>query len=172
MGAPALFDDLMRATVVPALRELGFRGSGQSFSLPDAVRWELLGFQRHRLNHPGSAMFTVNLLCVERADWSAAREAAPSLPASPSASVSWGPGRHERVGFLLDPAHDHWWELRTQDDREVVGQQVVEVLRELAVPWLVAGDDGAGRPPRGRVPAVGESWTCPLPGCPMNRFAP
>ncbi|RPE41173.1 uncharacterized protein DUF4304 [Streptomyces sp. Ag109_O5-1] len=50
---------MMRTQIAPALRALGFKGSGQIFELPHPASWALLGFQKSAYNTARHVEFTV-----------------------------------------------------------------------------------------------------------------
>ena len=66
--APAAFKRVLREVVGPALRELGLRGSGQTFLLPDSDHWAQVGFQKSWRGTADIVTFTINLK-VTRKDW-------------------------------------------------------------------------------------------------------
>jgi hypothetical protein len=43
-----VYADMLRTEIAPRLRVLGFKGSGNSYVLPDDDRWLLVGFQKNR----------------------------------------------------------------------------------------------------------------------------
>src|SRR5439155_1336209 len=46
MTAQEAFTMMVKDEIAPALRELGFKGSGQRFTLPSETHWALLGLQK------------------------------------------------------------------------------------------------------------------------------
>jgi Domain of unknown function (DUF4304) len=44
--AQEAFTMMVKEQIAPALRELGFKGSGQRFTLPDDEHWALIGLQK------------------------------------------------------------------------------------------------------------------------------
>src|SRR6266508_1633339 len=58
------FKQMLRDHVAPALREMGFRGSGQNFSLRSDSHWALLDFQKSQWSSEDKIAFTVNLPVV------------------------------------------------------------------------------------------------------------
>ena len=138
---------LIRDVVAPALRELGFRGSGQRFVLPDPERWLVVGVQRNRWNDASSLRFTVNLTAVGKQVWSEARVAATWLPAEPAANATYPIGRTTRVGALLPNPHDLWWELTPGVDGAAIAAEVVDAIRTVGLPWL-RGQAGVGEATR------------------------
>jgi hypothetical protein len=55
---------MIREHVAPALREMGFKGSGQNYSLPSETHWVSLWFQKSAYSDALRIRFTVHLLVV------------------------------------------------------------------------------------------------------------
>lgn len=139
LPATALLGHVLRHLVGPRLRELGLRGTTQHWTLPNPARdYALLAFQRSRWNDSTEAQFTVNLRVTRRAQWQAAVAGSPWLGPRPSATAEGGPGWDSRLGMLLDPAVDRWWTLRSAADAPGVVDDVVHLVREVALPHLRA----------------------------------
>jgi hypothetical protein len=163
MSAQTLFDEMLRVQLAPALRELGFRGSGKTFNLPnEAGDHALFGFQKDRWNTAQACRFTASLAFHLRADWERARVADGWLPAKPTLQHVTPDSWQVRVGFLLDPPHDHWWTVRAEEDILAVSDHVVAVVMDVVVPQLQTRLGGA-RPPA--LPIGGWSPDCPWPYC-------
>jgi hypothetical protein len=132
----------LRERIAPSLRELGLRGSGNAFALPDDQFWALVGFQADwRSAREGTVRFTVNLTVADKAAWARAREQKLYYPQAPSANSSGGmpPAEVIRIGHLIpvsDLQWDRWWAIgrRTPPDR--VAQEVVAAVRDHGIPWL------------------------------------
>lgn len=73
--AQETYQAMVREHIAPRLRELGFRGSGSLYSLPDGDAWRLLGFQRSVSSDRQRVRFTVNFTLADKAAW---RGALPS----------------------------------------------------------------------------------------------
>lgn len=160
--ATALLAAMLRTSVAPALRELGFRGSGLAYRLTNARGDHgLLGIQKSVASSRTAALVTVNLAYFARADWDAAHTAG-SVAAKPTASARWIPsGWQERIGFLVDEPHDHWLSVRVPADVPVVTAHLVELVRDLALPQLTARLEGAAPPPLPAAPAGDRPRVCP-----------
>src|SRR5947209_7169681 len=65
-SAQETFKRMMREQVAPQLRALGFKGSGQRFTLPSDSHWALLGFQRSAWGDSRKGKFTINLTVVSK----------------------------------------------------------------------------------------------------------
>src|SRR5215203_3046681 len=82
--AQAVFKTMLRDQVAPRLRELGFEGSRQNFSLPSETHYALLAFQKSDFSDKSAVRFTVNLTVVGREDWEqGSRRAWPDQPLRP-----------------------------------------------------------------------------------------
>lgn len=101
---------MLRDHVAPALREMGFRGSGQNFSLPSDSHWALLGFQKSQWSSEDKIAFTVNMTVVARDEWVAILAEYPELGERPGANWSpapifarvWQSGYwHSRIGMVM-----------------------------------------------------------------------
>jgi len=114
---------------------LGFKGSGRNFVLPDERDWAMLGFQSSTASSAEWVKFTVNLLVVGKHAWEEAREHHPHLPPRPSPNTI-GPHRYvQRIGHLTHGG-DHWWTMYGSQDPEPLTAEILEVLRDVAVPKL------------------------------------
>lgn len=117
--AQDLYQTMIRDTVAPRLRVLGWKGSGQRFELPDPTAWVQLGFQKSRHNSATSLNFTINVSVIGRRAWEAYREERPELPARPNPAMHYG--RHFspiRIGHLLAAQQDTWWHISADQPRD------------------------------------------------------
>ena len=96
--------------LAPALRAMGFRGSGQVFTLPDEDCWALLGVQKSTSSSSDRLKFTINLSVANRHLWNELREWQHYwLGVRPSANVG-SPGQTmQRIGAVLPEPEDKWW---------------------------------------------------------------
>ena len=133
------FAAMLKERVAPALREMGFTGSGQRYHLPVPGHYALLGFQKMRFGTRHDVMFTINLLACGHSDWTALVERNPHYGPNPILGAHYGePVWSERIGFLMPEPHDHWWHVLDDTDTEALGDEVIAVLREYGVPALLA----------------------------------
>jgi Domain of unknown function (DUF4304) len=138
-SAPDRFGDLLRARLAPALRELGFVGSGSTYRLPIPESFALLGFQRSRYNDRSSVSFTLNLAAGSTATWEVARRDYPFLPKQPSTTPRYPGGLwHARLGMLLPEPRDVWWTVDRDTDLDALAAEVVTMVRDHAMPALRA----------------------------------
>ncbi|MGD9955239.1 MAG: DUF4304 domain-containing protein [Candidatus Nanopelagicales bacterium] len=128
----------MKEYLSPALRDLGFRGSGGRYSLPiETPVWALLGLQKSTYSDKAEVRFTVNLLVVSRESWTVARQAKSHLPEKPSAGVIYGSGvAQTRLGPLHPDGADKWWRVMAGSLPTAVAEDVIQDVSTLAMPWL------------------------------------
>jgi hypothetical protein len=144
--AQETFRRMMREQNAPQLRALGFKGSGQRFSLPTETHWALLGFQRSAWGDSNEGRFTINLTVVSKDDWEVSRADRPHRASTPQANALEGvPAWEDRIGMLMPDRLDRWWEVRAGQPTEQVAAEVVSAVREHALPETrrqIAGSPG------------------------------
>ena len=128
---------LVRDLLAPALRDLGFRGSGRTFVLTDDHSWAVLGIQRSTSNRGGSVVFTVNLTVARKDEWERGGERWPFLGARPSGNSRYPVGTFARLGSLMPNHTDHWWTMGTMPPQQL-SAEVVQAIRLYGIPWLRA----------------------------------
>lgn len=132
-----LFRTMMREQVGPELRRMGFKGSGQSFSIPSDRHWVVLGFQKSRTSSSDSVGFTVNVTVASKSAWAEARSDVSYLPVRPSANTRYGPPAwQERIGRLLPDRQDRWWTLTRNSSTTPMAADVVRAIRDYAMPAI------------------------------------
>ena len=130
------FKLLLRDRIAPALRDLGFKGSGQTYALTNDACWALLGFQRSTASDARELRFTINLSFVSKVAWESARVQRTFLPARPLANVVYGEqSRWERIGSLLPQCMDKWWRV-TATPAPSIAAEVVDPVRDFGLPWM------------------------------------
>jgi hypothetical protein len=133
------YTTLIRDHISPALRQLGLKGSGGTYVLPDATHWAIIGFQRSIFGDRHEQKFTINLTVVGREEWVAARSTKPYLPERPSPGTfygNWVWGR--RIGELMPSAQDHWWWFTPGTDLDSLTTEVIAMIREYGLPAMRA----------------------------------
>jgi uncharacterized protein DUF4304 len=135
--AQETFATMIRSEIAPALRSIGFRGSGSHYVRPDDDWWLLVGFQKSRHSDSHQVHFTVNVAALEKRSWSAAHETDPWLPETPSPNTNYPVGEWIRIGNLLPTRHDRWWAVTAGRSTTAIAAEVVAAIRDRAVPWLV-----------------------------------
>ncbi len=132
-----IFRVMMREEIGPELRQMGFKGSGQSFTLPSETHWVLLGFQKSRASNAKDVRFTVNVTAVSKRAWVEARSERSYLPERPSANSRYGPFAWQlRIGHLLLDRQDKWWTVDTRASMESLKVEVLDAIRTYALPAI------------------------------------
>ncbi len=139
--ASQTFTSFLRDDIAPGLRQMGFRGSGKRFYLPDSDHYAVVSFHTAKTSFADRVKFTLNVSIVDKASWQRARIECPELPQQPSAVATYGLDDGvwwQPVGTIVG-GHERWWFLDaagTKRDflaREVLGAveaAVLPVLRE------------------------------------------
>jgi hypothetical protein len=131
------FRSMMRDEIAPALREMGFVGSGQTYTLPSDSHWVLLGFQKLRASNAAKVRFTVNVTAASRRAWDELRASLDYLPERPSANTAYGPAIwRRRIGMLLPEGVDRWWTVTPARPTTPVAAEVAEAIRLAALPAI------------------------------------
>jgi Domain of unknown function (DUF4304) len=142
-SAHQAFRQLLRDHVAPALRELGFVGSGTAYRLQIPGAIALLGFQRSRYDDRDVVAFTANLTAGPEAAWEEARQRYAFLPERPAANTRYPGGLwHGRLGMQMPAAQDLWWELAPDSDLAALGGEIIAAVREHGIPALRAHAGG------------------------------
>jgi hypothetical protein len=135
--AQETYREMMKMQVAPALRELGFKGSGQNYELPAPGHWAMLGFQKSVWSDASGLRFTVSMLVVSRAAWEKARSERSYVPARPTANRLWGDfAWQKRIGALLPGGQDHWWEVKADSTTDDLAAEVVSAIEDFALPAM------------------------------------
>ena len=137
MTAQETYEAMMEAYVRPRLRQLGFRGSRQNYSLPSASHFAMLGFQKSAFSTAERVRFTVNVLLVSQSEWAERRRHDPSFfPVRPTATTWHAVGNGGRIGYLTPEQEDTWWELGAGDDPEPVATEVLCRIEDHVLPLM------------------------------------
>ena len=136
---------MLRDELAPRLRQLGFKGSGQAFSLPDVERWITIGFQKSAWSDADSVRFTVNVTVANKAEWERMRQERTHLPAKPAPNRFYGSFVwQKRIGHLLPGGEDQWWEVASDSsEAPKVAAAVAAAIRDHVLPAIhahLAGD--------------------------------
>lgn len=136
---------MLQAQVAPALRAMGFKGSGRQYEIPNETHWALLGFQASAWSDRQELSFTVNLTVVSRDDWAEIHSAYPQLGEKPKANsglppiftrVSGTGYWHERIGMVMPGRRDTWWEVAADGQTATVAEDVLGAIRNNALPAM------------------------------------
>ena len=136
--AQEAFTVMMREQIAPALRSLGLKGSGQSYSIPSESHWALVGFQKSGASSAGAVKFTVNLQVQPRDAWERAYQERSWIGAKPSPNTLAGVegGWWSRIGQLLPDGEDRWWWIEPDRPTEPVADEVIAAIRDYALPGM------------------------------------
>lgn len=115
----------LREKIAPALRDAGYKGSGQNFYCRLGRNWGLINFQRSQRDWAERATFTVNL-GTSSAIVLEGRGEDPDRP-----PIVWDGQWWERLGSLLG-GRDRWWEIRDDADAGRLSDLATEVRTALA----------------------------------------
>jgi hypothetical protein len=130
---------LIRDSIAPRLRELGFKGSGREFWLSSESFWAGIGFQASAWSDKSAVQFTVNIQVVEKDRWAELVASRPDrhYPQRPAANSSYS--SHvawvTRIGELMD-GQDHWWSTRGVVNLAALAEEVVREIRDRALPEM------------------------------------
>jgi hypothetical protein len=128
---------LIRDHISPALRQLGLKGSGGTYLLPDATHWAIIGFQRSIYGDRHETKFTINLTVVGRDDWGSARTTQPHLPKRPAPGTFYGNWLWQRrIGELMPSPHDYWWHFTPRTDLDALAADVIAAIRSYGLPAM------------------------------------
>lgn len=140
MTAQDVFATTLRTRIAPALRELGFTGSGQVFELRDDTYWVLLGFQRSRYSTADEVEFTVNLTVVSKQDWADFRARTPDVGVRPRANA-YGTGWVRRIADMMPADADPWWVIGSDDDPDTLAataDNLLDAVTKFVIPDMRA----------------------------------
>ena len=127
---------MLRSEVALRLRELGFKGSGQSYTLPDDDAWVLVGFQKFTSSTADEVQFTINVTVASKALWNEMRRER-KLPEKPSANTFYGTfAWQQRIATLMDADNDVTWSVRAGQPTEPVTGNVVRAIEMYALPAI------------------------------------
>jgi uncharacterized protein DUF4304 len=132
---------MIRNHVAPALRELGFKGSGQNYVLPSEKHWVSLRFQKSVYSDADRIDFTVHLLVVGKDEWDAIRRGNELAPERPHGF--WGaPARSWTASYRPRPKEvpggwmQLWWELYAGQPIEPLADLVLRAIKNEALPRI------------------------------------
>jgi hypothetical protein len=135
LTAQEMFRQMMRGEIAPALRALGFKGSGQTYFLPSETHWALLSFQRSQLSSTVVRIkFAVNYDVTTRKEWNEYRRTrgAPERPSGSWLGLRTIVDRRGPYGGGLQ----HWWELGVGSPVEPLAEDVITRIANEALPEM------------------------------------
>ena len=116
------YSRMMRTTVVPELRRLGFTGSGRRFTLRTPEHLGMIAFQQSRGNTWMGVKFTADV------------------------SVASSPGGTARLGAISHHGDDHWWSIWAGFPTDDVAADLMTAIRDHAVPAIKGERHSPGVP--------------------------
>jgi hypothetical protein len=131
-----VFKRMMRDEVAPALRELGFKGSGVNFTLPSPELHLMIHFQVNDGIPPETLDFTVNISIINKSEYQ--QKWQPWLPRNPTAATILPTGRRFRIGALVGHV-DKWWHIEAAAPAVDQAFDVVRTIGAYVVPELKRG---------------------------------
>jgi hypothetical protein len=135
LTAQDIFRAMMRDQIAPALRALGFKGSGQVYLLPSETHWAMLSFQKSAYSNAEEIRFAVNFDVTTREEWERRRRAfgAPARP-----GPSWLGNRSIDDQLLPGGWMQHWWRLRINEPVRPLVDDVLARIKNEALPAMRA----------------------------------
>lgn len=124
---------IMLASISPFMKQAGFRKRRQLYTLLQHDNVAAIEFQRSSSSTKLSTRFTINL-----GIWSSRIATAEGRPRDPKAVGLLDCQFRERIGFLLDPKQDTWWDITPETDIDALSSEMLNILGRLAVPEVVA----------------------------------
>jgi uncharacterized protein DUF4304 len=134
--AQEAFTKMLKQEVAPALRRLGFKGSGQRYELPSDTHWAIIGFQKFTWSDQERVEFTLNITVAGKDEWAHAREKRPYLSAKPSANTRGGVGWEQRISDLMSENEERRRAVTADRPTEPVAGEVVGAIRDFAIPAI------------------------------------
>ncbi|WP_374950017.1 DUF4304 domain-containing protein [Mucilaginibacter sp.] len=119
---------LLIAELVPFLKMVGYRKSGESFFLDKEGNIGLVNFQRSKNSNSSSILFTINL-----GVYSSALKMFDSFEVKSKPTLSdchW----RKRIGCLMPDRQDFWWEIDDTISSTKLAAEILDVLKERAIP--------------------------------------
>ena len=127
---------MLRDEIAPALRQLGLKGSGQSYTVPSDTHWGVIGFQKFTWSSADCVEFTINLIVASKDEWAEAYESRPYIGQRPKPNVLAAVGWCTRIGGLFPGRVERKWAVAANGKTEDVAEQVVAVIRDHALPAM------------------------------------
>jgi hypothetical protein len=121
------FSRFFRDDIAPAIRALGFKGSGLHFKVNDGDYVGQLDFQKSRWNVKSVVEFTASLGAAH----------------APSKRGYWS----SRLGHLMPDLDDTWWILPAGSATQELFDDLMDAIRSFGTPALQIALDAPGYPP-------------------------
>lgn len=130
-------DQIIKLGLADFLKSHGFKKSGRRWSKQSGNDWLLVGIQASLVNRGAEGKFAVNLGIYNGAVEQLAERLFYREGEIPRAEGATLECRLSELGF----GHDHWWEVGSDTDLQVVSNDVVEKMGSVGLPWLLESND-------------------------------
>jgi hypothetical protein len=134
-SARDVYREMMRETVKPALRRLGFQVSGTTFTLPSTTHLAWIAIQQSPSNTWVRVEFTGSVQVISRAEW-ALRSASPAGTKAPSPIANNYVGWWARLGEVSAYQRDYWWSVWAGLPADDVASDLLAAIQDHALPAL------------------------------------
>jgi len=135
-SATSLVDEAI-APSVAALKAVGFRGSGRTFYRVSGETSVLYSVHSSRWNTSPFAAFTINLGTYIPA---LAKRLGKEVLAAPPRSLSGCVWSSEISPYIEPGRYSYWWEISKDHTPSRVGEHLLTVTKDFAIPWLERSD--------------------------------
>ncbi|MCG8485348.1 MAG: DUF4304 domain-containing protein [Clostridia bacterium] len=137
------YKDILKEEIAPRLRAIGFKGSGQNYSIPSESHWAFVGFQKSMRSNSEQIIFTINIFVISKEKWAKTREISSHLPEKPSSKTNLVTGWSKRIGELLPKAEDHWWTFDKKTEKDQLVSELLEAIEKYSLPQIKTQIDNA-----------------------------
>jgi hypothetical protein len=137
MTGKTAYAAMLKTVISPGLRRLGFTGSGGRYVWPSETHWAQIGFQKTMFGTEAVVSFTFNISIVSKTDWETMKARWSNTAERPAPTVGYGePHDWRRIGQLIPPFNDLWWDVTATTDITDLGDNVVALVEEYALPAI------------------------------------
>lgn len=135
---------LVNEYLSPALRELGFKGSGGKYRMPSDTHLALLELQKSAFGDRNEMTFTANLFVVPRDSWQPTGKQINIYGLRPKSGTVRDGSEHARLGVLAAADNrDRWWPLKPNTDLAAVAASFLADLEHVGLPWMKAREQSS-----------------------------
>lgn len=134
--AAKLVNDVIRTSVSPVLRAIGFKVKGRTLHRAATDHVWIVNVQSSIRNEAARASFTLNLgVYYPEVASLVGRQSEAPLPKTSECAVE------ARIGQLMSEHLDTWWDVSKRGDVSLVGAEVKDALTRFGLPWLTRMSD-------------------------------
>lgn len=130
-----MFKDLIKAHVVPLLRQHGFKKKDLTWNRPKDGIVQVVDFQLSRFSSEGEDDFTINLGVFDSQVWKQCWAKEP-----PKFIKEEDCFPRIRIGYLLNgfskESTDHWWACGAEINESELGNEIVGLIERKCLPFL------------------------------------